>query len=263
MVRVVINGAAGRMGQRLVALISQDNGLQLRAAVEATGHSQLGMDAGTLAGVEPLSVPITDQYPGSADVVIDFSVPAGTRRAIHACVQTKAALVIGTTGLSGDDHQAIDDAAKTVAVLQAPNMSLGVNLLFALCAQVAKQLGDDYDIEITETHHRFKLDAPSGTALAMAKAICDATGRDFDGDVVYGRYGDEVPRKRGQIGMHAIRGGDVVGRHTAGFATLGEELQLTHIASSRDVFARGALRAAVWLAAKSPGRYTMADVLGL
>jgi 4-hydroxy-tetrahydrodipicolinate reductase len=171
-------------------------------------------------------------------------------------------MVVGTTGLSDGDHAAIDEAGKIIPVLQAPNMSLGVNLLFALAARAARQLGDDYDIEIVEAHHRFKVDAPSGTALGIARAICDATGKDMAKDLVHGREG-ESPRQRGQIGMHALRLGDVVGRHTVSFATLGEELQLTHNATSRDVFARGALRAAQWLAGKPAGRYGMADVLGL
>jgi 4-hydroxy-tetrahydrodipicolinate reductase len=147
--------------------------------------------------------------------------------------------------------------------LQAPNMSLGVNLLFALAGKVAKQLGDDYDIEIVETHHRYKVDAPSGTAMGIAKAICDATDKDINNDVIHGRHGLDVQRERGQIGMHALRSGDVVGRHTVSFGALGEELQLTHIASTRDVFVHGALQAAKWLGGRRPGRYTMADVLGL
>jgi 4-hydroxy-tetrahydrodipicolinate reductase len=150
-----------------------------------------------------------------------------------------------------------------IPVLQAPNMSLGVNLLFALAAQVARRLGDDYDIEIVETHHRYKKDAPSGTALGIAQSICNATGKSMETDVIYGRYGDDVPRHPGQIGIHALRSGDIIGRHTASFATVGEELQLNHIATTRDVFAHGALKAAAWLTGKPAGRYTMADVLEL
>jgi 4-hydroxy-tetrahydrodipicolinate reductase len=262
MTSIAINGAAGRMGRRLVALASEDAGLTLAAAIDRT---EIGEDAGLLAGVKTLGVPVTPALTKKVDALIDFTVPAGTRGAIEACLKTGSALVIGTTGLTAGDHKLIDDAAKAIAVLQAPNMSLGVNLLFALAAQVARRLGDDYDIEITEAHHRFKKDAPSGTALGIAQAICEATGKDIIKDVVHGRHGDDVTRKRGQIGMHALRMGDVVGEHTASFATLGERLELTHLATTRDSFARGALHAAKWLAepGRKPGRYRMADVLGL
>lgn len=262
MISIAINGAAGRMGRRLVALATEDAELRVAGALDRT---EVGQDAGLLAGVKKLDVPVTPSLVKKVDAVIDFTVPAGTRAAIETCVKTGSALVIGTTGLTDADHKLIDDAAKQIAILQAPNMSLGVNLLFALAAQVAKRLGDDYDIEITEAHHRFKKDAPSGTALGIAQAICGATGKSITKDVVHGRHGDDVTRRRGQIGMHALRMGDVVGEHTASFATLGERLELTHVATTRDVFARGALRAAKWLAApgRKAGRYGMADVLGL
>lgn len=262
MISIAINGAAGRMGRRLVALAAEDSDLRVVGALDRT---EVGQDAGLLAGIKKLDVPVTPSLSGKVDAVIDFTVPAGTRAAIETCVKTGSALVIGTTGLTEADQKLIDDAAGQIAVLQAPNMSLGVNLLFALAAQVARRLGDDYDIEITEAHHRFKKDAPSGTALGIAQAICEATGKSITKDVVHGRHGDDVTRQRGQIGMHALRMGDVVGEHTASFATLGERLELTHVATTRDVFARGALRAAKWLAApdRKPGRYRMADVLGL
>ena len=263
MIHLAIHGAAGRMGRRLIALAVADGRLSVTAAIEAPGHEQLGRDAAALAGTEPMDVPIIDQLPPDVDVVIDFSQPQGTRRALDACMQTHTALVIGTTALSDDDHHAIDQAATSIPVLQAPNMSLGINVLFALCGQVAQRLGDDYDIEIIETHHRFKKDAPSGTALGMAQAICAATGKDMHSHVRYDRHGQDVPRAGGEIMIHALRSGDVVGRHTASFATLGEELQLTHVATHRDVFARGALHAAAWIANRPAGRYTMADVLGL
>jgi 4-hydroxy-tetrahydrodipicolinate reductase len=171
-------------------------------------------------------------------------------------------MVIGTTGLSQTDQQAIDQAAGQIAVVQSPNMSLGVNLLFKLVAQAARTLGDDYDIEIVEGHHRFKKDAPSGTAMGLAHSILDATNKNKDA-LVFGRQGENNPRQRGQIGMHALRIGDEIGRHTAYFAALGERLELTHVATNRDTFVHGALRAAEWVADKKPGRYTMFDVLGL
>ena len=171
-------------------------------------------------------------------------------------------MVIGTTGLHPTDQECIDQAAEDIAVLQAPNMSLGVNLLFKIAGEVARALGDDYDKEIVEGHHRFKKDAPSGTALGLAEAILKATGKTRD-SLVYDRHGDEAVRARGDIGMHALRIGDEIGRHTAYFAALGERLELTHVATNRDTFAHGALRAAKWLAGQRPGRYTMMDVLGL
>jgi 4-hydroxy-tetrahydrodipicolinate reductase len=260
---LAINGAAGRMGRRLVALATEDPDLRVIDAADAPGSEFLGQDAGSLAGVKALGVPVATSLSKKVDAVIDFTVPAATRAVLPVCVKNGWPLVIGTTGLTPDDHKLIDEAGKKIAVLQAPNMSLGVNLLFALAGQVAKRLGDDYDIEIVEAHHRFKKDAPSGTALGIAQAICDATGKDIKKDVVHGRHGDDVTRQRGQIGMHALRMGDVVGEHTASFAALGERLELTHVATTRDVFARGALRAAKWLAGKPAGRYRMADVLGM
>jgi 4-hydroxy-tetrahydrodipicolinate reductase len=262
MTRIAIHGAGGRMGRRLVALTHEDEQLTLAGALEHAAHEQLGIDAGVLAGVGNTGVALGTALPDGVDVVIDFALPIATQNIINTCVANKTALVIGTTGLTAETHAAIDEAGKSIAILQAPNMSLGVNLLFALAAQVAKQLGDDYDIEITEAHHRFKRDAPSGTALGLADAICKATGKDIVKDVVHGRHGDDVQRKRGEIGMHSLRVGSEVGRHSAFFANLGEELELTHKAFSRDVFVHGALKAAKWLAGKPAGRYGMADVLG-
>lgn len=263
MTRIAIHGAGGRMGRRLVALTHEDAALTLAGALEHNKHESLGTDAGLLAGVGETGVVLSVSLPDKVDVVIDFALPIATPKIIETCVANKTALVIGTTGLTPDIHAQIDEAGKTIAILQAPNMSLGVNLLFALAAQVAKQLGDDYDIEITEAHHRFKRDAPSGTAMGIAQAICKATGKDIDKDLVHGRHGDDVQRKRGEIGMHALRVGSEVGRHSAFFANLGEELELTHKAFSRDVFVHGALKAAKWLDGKPAGRYGMADVLGL
>lgn len=264
MTRLAIHGAAGRMGRRLVALAHEDGDLAVAAGVEASGHPALGQDIGELAAVGAISVPLSSQLPSDGvDVLIDFSAPAPTRIAIDACTESGIKMVIGTTGLSDEDQDRIDRAGQSIAILQAPNMSLGVNLLFALVADVARRLGDEYDIEIVEAHHRFKVDAPSGTAVRLAEVICDATNKDMSRDVVYDRHGEEVPRKRGQIGMHALRLGDVVGRHSVSFATPGEEIQITHVATTRDVFARGALRAAKWLADRPPGRYRLSDVLEL
>lgn len=263
MTTLAIHGAGGRMGRRLVALTIEDTDLQLGAAVDWAEHPDQGKDAGELAGAGASGVKLSDLLPTEGvDVVIDFSLPQAFERMLSHCVNHRLPVVVGTTGLTEQDHAAIDEAAGSIPVLQAPNMSLGVNLLFALAGQVAKTLGDDYDIEIVEAHHRFKKDAPSGTALGIAEAICGATGKDINQDVVHGREG-EAERKRGEIGMHALRMGDVIGEHTASFGTIGERLELKHVATDRDVFVRGALRAAKWLAGKPAGRYGMADVLGL
>lgn len=245
------------MGQRLCVLAGETDGVTLSEAFEAPGHAALGQSADATGDVI-----VTDGFTGKARVLIDFTTPEATRAHVAVCGRLGVAAVIGTTGLSDADHAAIDATAENVAIIQAPNMALGVNLLFTLAARAAKQLGEDYDIEIVETHHRFKADAPSGTALGIAEAICDATGRDIKTDLKHGRAGDD-PRQPGQIGMHAVRIGDCVGEHTAYFAGLGERLELKHVATNRDTFARGALRAALWLADRGPGRYTMADVLGL
>jgi 4-hydroxy-tetrahydrodipicolinate reductase len=263
MTKLVIYGAAGRMGRRLVSLAIDDPNLQLLGAVEYAEYEQMGIDAGRLVGMDPVGALVSSQIDPAADVAIDFSTPAATRQALEQCVEKSVGLVIGTTGLDESDHQRIDEAAKTIPILQAPNMSLGVNLLFALSARAASILGDDYDIEIVEAHHRFKQDAPSGTALGIAEAICGATDRDMNKDLVHGRSGTDAKREPGQIGMHALRIGDVVGEHTAVFAALGERVELKHVATDRDIFVRGALKAAAWLSGKSPGRYHMADVLGL
>ena len=177
--------------------------------------------------------------------------------------QSQTPLVIGTTGLTDDDHRAIDQTASSVPILQASNTSLGVNLLFSLAGQAARQLGDDFDIEISETHHRYKKDAPSGTALSLVSAVCQATGKDPQADVVLGYHGQDKPRQKGTIGVHALRMGDVVGEHTVSYAADGERVELRHLATDRDIFARGALKAAQWLIRQPPGRYSMANVLGL
>lgn len=262
-VRLAIHGATGRMGLRLIALACESPHIEVVEAVDYAGSGRVGQNVGALAGVPQLNLPVTEQIAGKAQVVIDFSTPPSARSVLAACEQQRTALVIGTTGLTPDDQSAIDHAAMRIAVLQAPNMSLGVNLLFALAGEVAKRLGDDYDIEITEAHHRFKKDAPSGTALGIAQSICQATNKDPQKVLVHGREGDHELRQRGTIGMHALRMGDVVGDHSVHYATLGERLTLSHTASTRDVFARGALRAAAFLADKKPARYTMKDVLGL
>jgi 4-hydroxy-tetrahydrodipicolinate reductase len=262
MITLAITGASGRMGTRLVALAKQDKDFDLVATIDRPDAAQIARDAGEVAGIGPIGLPITHDLRPTPEVLIDFTTPAAMRHWLKTCRDRRIAMLIGTTGLQASDHAAIDQAAADIPILQAPNMSLGVNLLFKIAGEVAKLLGDDYDIEIVEGHHRFKKDAPSGTALGLAEAILKATGKTKDA-LVFDRHGDDVVRRRGDIAMHALRLGDEVGRHTAYFAALGERLELTHVATNRDTFVHGALRAVKWLAGQKPGRYTIADVLGL
>lgn len=262
MTSIAITGAAGRMGQRLVALAKHSGRFKVVGAIERPDHEAQAKDAGEVAGGGAIGVPVTSDLRSTPQVLVDFTAPASMRHWLKTCRDRGIAMVIGTTGLQAGDLATIDQAAADIPVLQAPNMSLGVNLLFKVAAEVAKRLGDDYDIEIVEGHHRFKKDAPSGTAIGLADAILNATGKTRDA-LVYDRHGDDCVRRRGEIGMHALRVGDEVGRHTAYFAALGERLELTHVATNRDTFVHGALRAAEWLAGRKPGRYSIADVLGL
>ena len=262
MTTLAITGAAGRMGTRLVALATQSGDFSVVGGIERPGAPQLGRDAGEVAGVGPIGTLITAELTSTPQALIDFTSPASMRNWLSVCRDRRIAMVIGTTGLQPADHQAIDAASKDIPVLQAPNMSLGINLLFKIAGEVARTLGDAYDIEIVEGHHRFKKDAPSGTAMGIAEAILKATGKSPDA-LVYDRHGDDVVRKSGEIGMHALRIGDEIGRHTAYFAALGERLELTHVATNRDTFAHGGLKAAKWLAGRPAGRYTMGDLLGI
>jgi len=262
MTKIAISGSAGRMGCRIAALAIESEQFDIVSAVESANHPALGKDIGELAGVGAFGVKVTATLEHIPQVLIDFSSPDGTLAAMEACRKTGSAMVIGTTGLTESHQAAIADAAGQLAIVQAANMSVGVNVLLEVVAQVAKTLGADYDIEIAETHHRFKKDAPSGTAIALAKAICAATGRDFGEVVTYGR-GGLCPRKSGEIGMHALRVGDTVGEHVVHFGNLGETITIAHSAHTRDTFARGALRAAQWVAGRKPGLYSMAQVLGL
>ncbi len=261
MIKVGIAGAAGRMGRRLGALSFADDQLQIACAMERKGHADLGKDYGQLLGVATLGVTITETPSDDVDTIIDFTTPASTAQWVRAAADGKTAIVIGTTGLGDAEMDLIKKAGKTIPIVQAPNMSVGVNLLFSMLGQIAKSLGDDYDVEISETHHRFKKDAPSGTALGLLKAVCEGLGCDHEKVAVYGRHGLDAERKKGQIGVHALRLGDTVGEHTVSFGTLGETVSISHSAHSRDTFALGALRAVKWLAGKPAGVYTMKDVL--
>jgi 4-hydroxy-tetrahydrodipicolinate reductase len=264
--RLVVVGAAGRMGQMLVKAIAASEGAVLGAALERAGSPALGRDAGELAGLGPLGVKLTDDPLHAllhADGVIDFSAPAVTVEIAALAAQARIVHVIGTTGLSADDLQKLDAAARHATLIRSGNMSLGVNLLAGLVKKVAATLGADWDIEILEMHHRMKVDAPSGTALLLGEAA--AAGREVAlSDVsVRERNGHTGARKAGDIGFATLRGGTVVGDHSVIFAGAGERIELVHRAEDRTIFANGAVRAALWGRDKKPGLYSMADVLGL
>ncbi|HBG27548.1 MAG: 4-hydroxy-tetrahydrodipicolinate reductase [Planctomycetes bacterium GWF2_41_51] len=255
--KLIIVGAAGRMGKRIAALALESKNFEIFGAVEGSTCPDLGKN------FEQTNIKITSDFPAGADVVIDFSLPVAFEGTINYCLKTKCALVLGTTGLSPEQIKKVDDAAKTIPVIQATNMSVGMNLLFDLVGKVAQKLGDEYDIEIVEAHHRFKKDAPSGSAMTLAEKIAIATDKKFPDCLDVSRNGKEALRKKGSIGMQALRLGDTVGEHSVMFGTLGETVTISHSAHSRDTFAVGAVRAAQWLIGKKPARYTMPDVLGL
>ncbi len=266
-VRVGITGAAGRMGRTLIEALAQSgDALVLGAALERPGSSLLGADSGELAGLGANGVPVVADLQsvlGGIDVLIDFTVPEATLAHLDQCVAAGVALVIGTTGFTAEQQARLESAAGTVALCKASNFSTGVNVCFKLLELAARVLGEDSDIEIYEAHHRHKIDAPSGTALSMGEVVADALGRELREVAVYGREGQTGARERDTIGFATVRGGDIVGDHTVTFAAEGERVEITHKASSRMAFARGALRAANWLAGKPPGLYDMQDVLGL
>ena len=260
-VRIAIHGAAGRMGKRLIALGAADPALRVVAAVDMPGHPQLGQDAGVLAGVGQIGVRLTDVLAPPADVVIDFSLPEAAEKLLDLCRQRRLPLVMATTGLSQQAMENLKAAAAEIPLVYSPNMSLAVNLTMKLCQLAARALRDkDADVEILERHHRFKQDAPSGTALKLGELIASQMGQSVHR---HGRHGVVGRRPHEEIGYHAIRVGDNPGEHTIIFAMLGEMLELTVRASSRDCYAQGALAAAKFLAGKPPGMYSMADVLGL
>jgi len=266
MTRVAISGAAGRMGRNLIDACQRAEGLQLGAATERDGHDLTGSDAGLVAGVGELGVAIGDDLESVADqfdVLIDFTAPAASLQHLEICRRYGKRIVIGTTGFSDEQKQQIEAASKEIAVVFAPNMSVGVNLCLTLLELAARVLGDEVDIEIIEAHHRHKVDAPSGTALRMGEVVANALGRDLNTCAVYGREGVSGPRERKTIGFETIRAGDIVGEHTVMFAAEGERVEITHKASSRMTFAGGAARAAGWVVSQPDGLYDMQDVLGL
>ena len=266
MTNILITGAAGRMGRNLITAVYEAQGSKLTAATERRGSSMIGVDAGELAGLEKNNVTLIDDINNALhqfDVCIDFTAPAVTIENIKACRSAGRKMVIGTTGFTDEQKQLIQDAAQDIAIVFAPNMSVGVNLTFKLLDIAARVLGDSVDIEVIEAHHRHKVDAPSGTAVRMGEVLADALGRDLKDCAVYGREGQTGERDRQTIGFETIRAGDIVGEHTVMFADIGERVEITHKASSRMTFANGAVRAAQWLNEHDNGLFDMQDVLGL
>jgi len=264
---IFVAGANGRMGKNIIRLVIDDQDLRLAGATENPSSPVQGADAGLNAGSQVVSVTIASdlerplqQYKG---VIIDFSSPETTLNNIQRAVEAKTPIVIGTTGFTEEQRATIKEAAKKTPIVLAPNMSVGMNLLFNLIAQAGKVLKDDYDIEILEAHHHSKKDSPSGTANKIARVLCESTERDFPEDIVYERHSSNEVRTKKEIGMQTIRGGDIVGEHTVFFCGEGERVEVKHVASRRTTFARGALRAAKWIANQKPGLYDMKHVLDL
>ena len=263
---VAITGAAGRMGRMLVQAVCARDDMSVAAAVEKGGTHHVGEDAGVVAGIGAIGVTIGGSIEHALElsgVCIDFTLPESTVAHVRACRSRGRAMVIGTTGLSSEQRAVLEDAARDIAIMHAPNMSVGVNLCFRLLDVAARVLGDSVDIEIVEAHHRNKVDAPSGTAVRMGEILAAALGRDLAECAVYGREGHTGARARETIGFETIRAGDIVGEHTVMFAGDGERIELTHRAASRANFAAGAVRAAHWIVRRPPGLYDMQDVLGL
>ena len=266
MINVAVTGAAGRMGKTLIEAVNQASELTLSAAIERPESSLIGADAGELAGVGKLGVAIVDDLAkviDQFDVLIDFTAPEATLANAKLLASHGRKGVIGTTGLTAEQNKVLADLSSDTAFMYAPNMSVGVNLTFKLLEMAAKVLGDDVDIEVIEAHHRHKVDAPSGTALRMGQVVADTLGRDLNECAVYGREGQTGARDRKTIGFETIRAGDIVGDHTVMFAAEGEIMEITHKASSRMNFARGAVRACSWIVQQGTGLFDMQDVLDL
>lgn len=254
------------MGHALIRLIQEHPAAELCGAVELTGHPAVGSDAGTLAGLGPIGIPVVDDYGAvvaTDTVALDFTTPAASLHLAQIAAEQEAAIVVGTTGFDERQQQELDRFARRTRSVVAPNMSVGVNVLLKLAASAAAALGDEFDPEIVEIHHRMKVDAPSGTALALGRTVTAALGRDLRSEARYGREGLVGKRTAKEIGIMALRGGDTVGEHTVIFAGMGERVELVHRALNRDCLARGAIRAALWVFNQPAGRYTMADVLGI
>jgi len=266
MIRVVVQGAAGRMGSCIARLVLEADDMELAGATERPGHPAVGRDVGEVLGVGRMGVEVRDdlrEVVEAGDVVVAFTTPEATLEAARMCGEVGRAMVVGTTGFSREQLEAFRDAVAPIPCVFSPNFSVGVNVLFRIAGEVARILGSGYDVEIVEAHHRFKKDAPSGTAKRLARAVAEGLGRDWERVAVYGREGMVGERKPEEIGIHAVRAGDIVGEHVVIFGGMGERVELVHRASSREAFARGALRAMRFVVGAKPGLYDMGDVLGL
>lgn len=264
MIHVVVNGACGRMGKLITQGVAQQEDMTLVGAIEYPSHPEIGNDVGVVAGIGELGITITGELTdviASADVIIEFSKPEATLQHLRQVVNADKAMVIATTGFSTEELAEVHELASKIRCVMAPNMSLGVNVMIQALELIAKALGDDYDIEVIEAHHNHKADSPSGTALRLAETVANAVGRDLDEVGVYGRHGIIGPRPQKQIGIHAIRGGDIAGDHTVMFATEGEQLSVVHRAHSPEAFAKGAIRAARWVTNASKGLHDVSEVL--
>ena len=265
MVKIAVCGAAGRMGQRIIVAV-KEAGCELSGALERPGHELVGQDAGVIAGCGALGVTISDDLNAvvrGCDVLIDFTTPKVSLKNLEACGLQGKAIVIGSTGFTPDERMLARELARDIPAVLAPNMSVGVNVCFKVLADIAKILGDDFDVEIVEAHHKLKKDAPSGTAVRMGEVVAEALGRTYNQVANCHREGIIGERTREEIGMQTIRGGDIVGEHTVYFIGMGERIELTHRAHTRDMFSRGSVRAAKWVVGQKPGLYDMQDVLGL
>ncbi len=266
MLNIIVCGAAGKMGSRIVALSREYGNIKVVGAVEHEEHRGIGLDSGELIGIGKLGILLSHDLNAikeKTDVIIEFSNPEASIKHLKTASQKGIAMVIGTTGFSGAQIEEIKTHASKIPCVFAPNMSVGVNLLLKVLKDIAAVLGDDYDVEVIEAHHRLKKDAPSGTALRMAQVLAGALGRDLDKTAVYARKGLIGERTKKEIGIQTVRAGDIVGEHTVLFGGLGERIEVTHKASSRDTFARGAMKAALWVSSRPAGLYDMQDVLGL
>ncbi|MFH1089978.1 MAG: 4-hydroxy-tetrahydrodipicolinate reductase [Pseudomonadota bacterium] len=266
MIKVIVAGAAGRMGGRIIKAVLDSPNLELAGAFERPGHPQIGRDAGQAAGVEETGITLRGSLAEvieAGEVLIDFTTKEATLKNIETASAKGLAMVVGTTGFTPEEKERIKELTKGLRLVMSPNMSVGVNLLFKVVGDVARILGPGYDLEIIESHHRLKRDAPSGTAVRLAEVLAEATGRKIGQVAVYGRQGLVGERTDEEIAVLAVRAGDIVGEHTVLFGGIGERLEITHRAHSRDTFARGAVRAAAWVVGQPPGLYDMQDVLGL
>ncbi|PLX85018.1 MAG: 4-hydroxy-tetrahydrodipicolinate reductase [Desulfuromonas sp.] len=266
MIKIAVTGAAGRMGQRIISLVTEANELMVSGAVEMPIHKAVGQDAGLTAGCGMLDLKITDSLERAmqvSDVLIDFTFPEVTLENAAICCELGKRMVVGSTGFTAEQRAELARYAQSIPIVFAPNMSVGVNVCFKILKDIAKTLGDGFDVEIVELHHNKKKDSPSGTAVRMGEIAAEALGRDYREVANFHREGMCGERDHDEIGMQTVRGGDIVGEHTVYFIGMGERIELTHRAMSRDMFARGAVRAAAWLAGKAPGLYDMQDVLGL